>query len=276
MPGQRSHKSRRDRIALVTGAGGGIGAALARALAGEGARVVVTDIDGDRAAATCDAIGGLLSARLDVTDRASYASLVARVHAEHGPVEVLVNNAGVGLAGELRDVRPEDWARLVDVNLMGVVHGIDAVYPGMVERGRGEIITIGSGAGLCPRPGMAPYAATKAAVIALSTSLRAEAAAHGVRVSVACPGYIATDIVSNTVFRGVDGAGLMASVPLKPMTAEDCARIVLRQAAKGRAVIPVSRATQLEWLLYRWAPGLVGAIASYRARAFRKHRTETT
>lgn len=265
----------RGRVALVTGAGSGIGAAFVRTLLDAGARVVATDRDANRLGALLDQArgsdrhGALACAALDVTDAAQFA----RVVAEHGVPDVLINNAGIGLAGELRDTSLEDWRRVFAVNTMGVVHGIDAVYGGMVERGAGTIVNVASGAGLLPRPGMVAYASSKSAVLGLSLSLHAEARAYGVSVSVVCPGYVATDIMNATDYRSVDGAGLQASIPIRPMSAERCAELALLGAARGQALIPVSGATRVEWWLSRISPSLTLRIAGFRARKFRDHRT---
>lgn len=260
------------RTALVTGAGSGIGRAIALRLLALGATVVATDIDAARLNHLTVPEGGsanaLRTAELDIADADAFRAVVSR----NGPIDVLVNNAGIGMAGLVEDVSLEQWRRVLDINTMGVVNGIDAVYASMIARGGGQIINIASGAGLLPRPGMVPYATSKAAVLGLSLSLHAEAAAHGISVSVACPGYIATDIMSATEYQGLDAAGLKAAIPLKPMTAERCARIVLRGAARGRAVIPVSTATWVEWWLSRLSPALVLKIARIRAKTFRSHR----
>ncbi|MCB9506356.1 MAG: SDR family NAD(P)-dependent oxidoreductase [Myxococcales bacterium] len=258
-------------IALVTGAGSGIGAALCGALTQAGARVVATDLSLDALAP----VPAELRARLDVTEEGGFARVAAEVEAALGaPIGVLVNNAGIGLAGPIEATSMDDWRAVVEVNLLGVARGVDAIYPTMIARRAGTIINVASGAGLCPRPGMAAYAATKAAVVALSTSLRAEAARHRVGVSVACPGYIATNIMASTRYRGVDPAALAAAIPIRPMTAESCARVILAGAARGAAVIPVSRLTALEWRLTRFAPALVDLIAARRAETFARAARE--
>ncbi len=267
-----------DRVALVTGAASGIGAALAEALAARGARVWLTDIHGEAVAATAADIGArhpdarLAHGALDVTDFDAFAALVARIDAER-PIDLLFNNAGVGLAGELRDLTPADWRRVLAVNLEGTVNGVHAVYPGMVARGSGHIVNIASGAALAPRPGMAPYAAAKSAVVSLSQSLRAEAAGLGVRVSAVCPGYIDTGIMDRTRFVGLDGDGLRASIPIRPISAAECARRTLAGVARNRGLILVGAEVALEWRLGRLVPGLVERVARWRAGRFRAHRT---
>lgn len=270
----------RHRTALVTGAAAGIGAALADALAARGARVWLTDLDAAALAATVERLraarpaAALRHAPLDVTDADAFAALAADIRRAEGAIDLLFNNAGVGLAGELRDLAPADWHRVLAVNLGGAINGVHAVYPAMVERGAGHIVNIASGAGLAPRPGMVPYAAAKAAVVALSRSLRAEAAGLGVRVSAVCPGYIDTGIMDRTRFVGLDRAGLEGAIPIRPISAAECARRTLRGVARNRAIIPVGAEVAVEWRLDRWLPGLVDRVAGWRAAQFRRHRVD--
>lgn len=260
--------------ALVTGAASGIGAALVDALVACGVRVWATDRNADQLAAAAHAWGPSVRTHpLDVTDARAWSQLASQLNQEDIAVDLLFNNAGIGLAGEVRDLELGDWQRVLNVNVMGVVHGVHTFYPQMVARGRGHIVNTASGAGLCPRPGMVAYAAAKHAVVGLSTSLRAEAAGLGVQVSAVCPGYVATAIMDNTVWRGLDSRGLRDAIPLRAVTPQACAARVLKGVARNEAIIPVSVATHAEWLLYRLAPGAVHAVSSWRAGVFRRHRT---
>ena len=252
----------RGKVALVTGAASGIGAALVRQLLAAGATVVGADLHQDP---SCEP--------LDVADAEAFAALVDGLVARHGRIDLLFNNAGVGLAGEVRDVSLADWRRVVEVNLMGVVHGVHAAYPHMVRQGSGVIVNTASGAGLLPRPGMVPYATSKAAVVGLSMSLRAEAAAYGVGVHVVCPGFIRTAMVASTDYRGLDRQRLLGRIPGRGMSALRCADRILASVRKGRAVIVIGPLLNLEWLLGRLSPGLSLGLARLRARAFRDSRT---
>jgi NAD(P)-dependent dehydrogenase (short-subunit alcohol dehydrogenase family) len=120
---------------------------------------------------------------------------------------------------------------------------------------------------------MVPYATSKAAVIGLSNSLRPEAAHYGIRINCACPGYIATNIMANTEYSGVDREGLQAAIPLRAMTATRCAELILKGAERNRGLIPVSAATRFEYLLTRYMPWLALRIAAFRATKFREHRS---
>lgn len=257
----------------MTGGASGIGRALAAALLERGVRVWLTDREQKRLDETASALGPNVVARvLDVTDSVAFSQLAEEMRSLEGKIDLLFNNAGLGAAGEVRDVPLEIWRKVIEVNVLGVVNGVHAIYPIMIEQGFGTIINTASGAGLAPRPGMTPYATSKHAVVGLSISLRAEAASHGVGVSVVCPGYIKTDILKTTEFTKLDGAALERSIPIKPISAEACAEAILRGVDRGTAIIVVGKTVWLDWLLFRLSPRLALAAAAWRARAFRAHR----
>ena len=189
----------RDRVAVVTGATGGIGAAVARALNREGARVALA---GRRKDALLDVESGLgrkaesLASPTDVTDRAQVRALIERAEAELGPVEFLVNCAGVMYYTLMRNLREDEWERTLDVNCKGALNCIGAVLPGMLARGRGHIVTISSDAGRKVYPGLAVYSASKFFVEGLSQGLRLETAGTGLKVTTIQPGNVATDLSS--------------------------------------------------------------------------------
>jgi len=184
------------RTAIVTGAASGIGLALSRALVARGARVWLTDIDRDAVEAAAESIGrGARAARLDVRDAAGFDALAARVVAGSGAIDLLFNNAGIGVAGEMQTLTVGHFDRIVDVNVRGVMNGIAAVYPRMVERGEGHIVNTASAGGLLPMPLCTPYSMTKHAVVGLTRSLRLEAECHGVRVSALCPSTLETPLL---------------------------------------------------------------------------------
>jgi NADP-dependent 3-hydroxy acid dehydrogenase YdfG len=191
----------RDRVAVVTGASSGIGAAVVRALAREGASVALA---ARRRDALIEVQAGLerqdadrsIVVPTDVTDRSQVGRLVSRAADELGPVDALVNCAGVMYYTLMRNSREDEWERTVEVNCKGALNCVGAVLPGMLERGRGHIITISSDAGRKVFPGLAVYSASKFFVEALSQGLRLETAGTGIKVTTVQPGNVATDLLA--------------------------------------------------------------------------------
>ena len=192
---------------------------------------------------------------------------------EWGRLDLMFNNAGVGLAGELRDVELSDWRPIVDVNLWGVIHGVHAALPVMLRQGQGQIVNIASAAGLVPRPGMVPYATAKYAVVGLSTSLRCEVEDLGIRVNVVCPFNIATAIFKTTKYRNIDHEAMLAAIPLRQLPVEQCVEQILNGVRKNRPIITMPRFARFEWWLYRYCPPAASLLLRRRRALFRKHRT---
>lgn len=192
--------------ALVTGAGSGIGRATAVALAGSGTSVLCVDIDEVAAratAASCRDHGAAAEAHVcDVTDAAAMEALAATIRRDHGVLDVVVNNAGVGMSARLADMAPDDWEWIRSVNLDGVVNGCRIFGVPMAERGRGHVVNMSSGLAYVPRSTEIAYCTTKAAVLMFSRSLRADWRTCGVGVSAICPGVINTPILTRGRFSG--------------------------------------------------------------------------
>jgi len=176
------------KIAIVTGAGQGIGKAIAEKLATEGASVVVSDLDEATAKATASALPGAVGVRADVTDRQGVQVMVDGVVQQFGRIDVLVNNAGWDKASPFVDSDPADWDRAIAVNLYGVLHTCKAVLPVMAGQGCGAVVNLGSDAGRVGSSGEAVYSAAKGGIIAFTKSLAREMARHQVRVNCVCPG----------------------------------------------------------------------------------------
>jgi len=257
------------KVAIVTGAASGIGNALAVALARRGATVVLADLDEAGAKSSADAIGAgppgrVSGVRLDVTDADAFAELVERVSSEHGHLDLLFNNAGIGVSGEVSDLSLSHWYRVIDVNLRGVVHGVAAAYPKMVRQGFGHIVNTASLAGLIPAPLLTPYAMTKHGVVGLSTSLRAEAARHGVRVSVVCPGVIDTPLLDKpnpddlpVPSSQPNGRQMLTKTIGKAYPPASLAEDVLSGVARNKPFIVSPRHARIPWRIYRLWPRLV-------------------
>jgi NADP-dependent 3-hydroxy acid dehydrogenase YdfG len=204
-------------VVAVTGGARGIGLATARAFAAAGAHVVIGDIDLDEASASAAEIGAV-AAPLDVRDPASFAAFVSAA----GDIDVLVNNAGVAHGATFVDTPPELRDLQLDVNLRGVVNGMAAVLPGMIDRGRGHIVNIASLAGKLATPNAAIYTATKFAVVGLTEAVRAEVQDSGVRVTAVLPTFVRT--------RMTEGLSL-DHIPTA--TPEEVARAILRAVRRG-------------------------------------------
>ena len=257
------------KVAIVTGAASGIGKALAGALAGRGATVVMADIDEAGVKAAADGAGfrvpGAVSpVALDVSDGEAVAALVHDTAAEHGQLDFLFNNAGIGMAGPVHELTLAHWNRAIDVNLRGVVHGVAAAYPVMVRQGHGHIVNTASLAGLVPSPLLTPYGMTKHGVVGLSTGLRMEGAPHGVRVSVVCPGVIDTPLLDKgnppdlaPVTAMPSARRLLTTMIGKPYPATALADDVLAGVVRNRAIIVTPRHARIPWRVYRLSPALL-------------------
>ena len=192
-----------DRVAVVTGAGSGIGRAVAAALAGRGARIVAADIDLAAAERTADETGGH-AYPVDVANAAAMEALAKDVEERHGPASIVVNSAGIGMGGAFLDMELSDWDRILGVNLWGVIHGCRLFGDQIRAAGRGgHIVNLASAAAFMPQRNMPGYCTTKAAVLSLSQCLRAELAGTGIGVTAVCPGFVATPIVRNSTLIGL-------------------------------------------------------------------------
>lgn len=230
------------RLVVVTGAGSGIGRATALRFARTGAAVACLDIDEERAIDVAGECGSRATPfTCDVADPEAVADLAHRIESELGAVDVLVNNAGVGVGGDFLAVPLDDWAWIRSVNLDGVVHCAHAFGAPMVARGRGQVVNVASGLGYLPSRRTAAYCATKAGVVMLSHCLRADWARHGVGVSAVCPGVINTPIVHRARLHGLGTSEhrRFASAFRRGHSPDLVARAIQRAVIRDRALVPV-------------------------------------
>ncbi|WP_189311557.1 SDR family oxidoreductase [Streptomyces brasiliensis] len=267
------------QLVLVTGAGSGIGRATAFAFAEAGARVVAVDRDAESASRTAE-LSRLLGAPsawaeiVDVSDEQAMEKLAEKVAAEYGVVDVLVNNAGIGLSGSFFATTPDDWRKVLDVNLWGVIHGCRLFGKQMAERGQGgHIVNVASAAAYQPSRALPAYGTSKAAVLMLSECLRAELADRGIGVSAICPGFVNTNITSTARFTGVDAeeerrrrkstARLYGKRNYPP---EKVAQAIMEAVVRNEAVTPVTPEARGAYLMSRYAPGALRRLARVEPR----------
>lgn len=247
------------KIAIVTGGGSGIGAALGAALVAAGAQVVLADLDGSAAEKVAAELSGPGSARgvvLDVTDAAAVQSLVDSVVGEHGRLDLMFNNAGISLLGETQDLPLDQWNAIIDVNIRGVVHGVAAAYPVMIKQASGHIVNTASMGGLMAAGLLTSYVMTKHAVVGLSLALRSEAAAYGVGVTAICPAAVNTPILDKGQFGVVKGRDffLKGQGIRKPVDPDALAQQVLTAIVKNDALVIAPVQARMAHRLQRLAP----------------------
>ena len=224
----------RDTVTVVTGAGSGIGAALARRFATEGAAVVVSDRDGGAAARVAGEIGGTADTT-DVTDETAVAALVERTLAVHGRIDLFCSNAGVFSGGGV-ETDTQTWQRVFAVNVLAHVYAARAVLPSMLERGSGYLLNVASAAGLLTTPGDAPYTVTKHGAVALAEWLAVTYGDRGIKVSAVCPLGVATPLLLDPLEQGNSAASVVAASGTV-ISPEDVAEAVMQGVADERFLI---------------------------------------
>jgi NAD(P)-dependent dehydrogenase (short-subunit alcohol dehydrogenase family) len=257
------------KLVLVTGAGSGIGRETALLCARRGANLAICDIDEAGLAATeaeARSLGCEVLARsIDVADRAQMRALADAVHEHAAAVDVLVNNAGVGLGASFLETPLEDWDWIMQINVMGVVNGCRMFVPAMVDRGRGgHVVNLSSAAGYFPNPSLAAYSATKFAVLGLSEALRVELRPSGIGVTAVCPGLINTPITRSSRLRGsveTQRERIVRLYERRNYGPERVARRILDAVQRDLAVMPVTAEAWGMWWLARFAPSLARGVA---------------
>ena len=266
-------------VAIVTGGASGIGRALAFELSRRGCAVVLADLQIEMAqdnAAQIQAAGGRAKAvEVDVTDFPAMERLINETVDAYGRLDYIFNNAGIVIGCTADHYSIEDWNRIIDINLRGVVNGTHAAYKIMIAQGFGHIVNTASIAGLIPNPINVAYAATKHAVVGLSQSLRVEAAGMGIRVSALCPGVIHTPMLNGGTY-GKLRLNLSAEKiremwdELRPMPVEIFAGKALNAVAKNKAIIILPARWKIMWWFNRLSPSLEMAFIQNRFRKLQK------
>lgn len=261
------------RIAVVTGAGSGIGRGTAKALAARGATVIVADINFATAEDTVTLIrshgGRAYSYALDVGDIASMEAFADYVRTVHGVPDIVVNNAGIVVGGPFFDIRRADLHRIVDVNLLAVVHGCKLFGAQMAERGRGgHLVNVSSIAAFTPVRLGTPYAFTSAAVKHFSDALRVELAGQGIRVTAICPGLIATNLAATATLAtlSAEQVAITRQIVVKGMTLlgmhpDKAGRRIVDAIARNRGMVPLRLESWLTYVLTRAFPRTARALA---------------
>ncbi|CBL46498.1 Predicted short-chain dehydrogenase [gamma proteobacterium HdN1] len=275
---QSASAPRRDfdgKLGVVTGAGSGIGKETALALARNGMTVICTDIDEQAAQATVNQIqqtgGRGFAQRVDVANVDAMEAFASELHKTHGAPDVVVNNAGIGMAGSFLKTQVADWQKILDINLWGVIHGSRLFAQQMIDDAKpGHIVNVASAAAYTPSSIYPAYATTKAAVFMLSDCLRAELGRHDIGVSTICPGLINTNITRTTHFVGEDAATerkkqekTTQMYTRRAYTPDRVAQEIVDAICKDRAIVPVSPEAKGLRLLSRFAPSVLRAFARY-------------
>lgn len=247
--------------AVVTGGGGGLGRAFCLALARRKAKVVVSDVDlvaAERTAGEVRAAGGeAIAASCDVRRFEDVEAVAKLAEKAFGGTDLIVNNAGVAVGGEIGTVSPDDWRWVVDINLLGVAHGLEAFVPRLRTQGRGYVINVASAAGLISGARLGPYNATKAAVVAMSETLAAELLGTKIHVTVLCPTFFQTNIMKSSRGPQEDKSKEMMEKLMRSskLQADDVAeRALAAVEANQLYCVPMDDGRAL-WRLKRLAPG---------------------
>jgi len=253
-----------NKVAIVTGGATGIGKSICVYLARYGTKVIIVDRNLDEAKETesfiTSNVGYGKAVCVDVSNPQDMESLIENTMKDHGQIDFLFNNAGISINGEFQDISLEQWKRILDVNLWGVVYGCHYVYPIMIKQGFGHIINTASLAGLIPGGLTTSYSASKHAVVGFSLTLRAEAKQYGIKVSALCPGYIRTNIQKTTLnvseYLNSEKNKKM-NADMKFPTPEDCINQIMRGVKKNKGIIISPKKHKIYWWLHRIFPEFI-------------------
>lgn len=261
----------KDKIAIITGAGSGIGRSLSMELSKQGATVVISDINTERIENVKteleESCGKVSALSLDVSDYDAVNRMVRNAVAEHGRVDYMFSNAGIAIGGEVRDITIKEWRKAIEINLFGVINCVDSIYPIMVKQVSGHIVNIASIEGLIPFPGHISYTASKFGIVGLSHGLRIEGASLGVKVTVVCPGYIDTPIFQESELVNLDREKVLKLLDwISPISPDDCANKILAGVKRNKGILVIPLRARILWLFYRFFPKLIYKITLWRRK----------
>ncbi len=261
----------KDNRIVITGAGSGLGRAIALRFAREGWRIAIADINEQGATETLKLVtasgGSGFVQTCNVREATDFETLAQRLQQEWGGVDVIVNNAGIASAGTVVESRYSDWDTTLDINLMGVVRGCRELVPLLLAQGAGHVVNTASFAAIATPPSMAAYNVSKAAVVALSESLRAEVIDAGVDVSVACPSFFKTNLTESMI--SPDPAmKRVTEMIMERMTvsAEDVADDIYTAVMKRRFMVITHKDARMQWRMKRAAPELFYKMVRERVK----------
>jgi NADP-dependent 3-hydroxy acid dehydrogenase YdfG len=264
----------KDKTALITGAGAGLGLALTKSLVHRGARVLATDVDGVKLDELRDDLmdhaDRLSTEILDVRNKSDFARCVEQTVNKWKKLDILINNAGVCSAGEIIHLEDRHWSDIIEINLNGAINGCRSAGPVMAKQGFGHIVNIASIAGLVPFPVTAPYNISKSGIVALSKTLRMEMSGNDVQVTLVCPGQLNTSMFTALPTAGIRREDLNEHNPFKPVKIDLAADKILNGIAKKKFLLVFPLHARLMWWISRLFPGLLDGIFRKKMAGFRK------
>jgi NAD(P)-dependent dehydrogenase (short-subunit alcohol dehydrogenase family) len=265
----------KDKIAVVTGAASGIGQATAVEFADKGADVVVSDVNEAGLAETVLAIEAKgrkgMALGVDVSKPDQIEGMIDKTIDTFGRIDILMNNAGVGLSGEMRYLSLQDWEWIVGINLWGPIYGVHFALPHMLKQRSGHIVNVASAAGLIASPGMSAYTTTKFGLVGLSEVLRNEVARFNVGVTVVCPGFVRTNIFDTNETRGMKDAPKGKDLPSwLGISKEACAKDILKAVRKNKFLIIPGPEMKVVYSFKRFAPFLYNGFNKIMGKQFER------
>ncbi|MDB5133529.1 MAG: short-chain dehydrogenase/reductase [Mucilaginibacter sp.] len=264
-----------EKIVLVTGGGSGIGRELCLKLAKAGATIICTDIDPDSAALTISLIEDTtkgVAGKLDVTQLAEFENVIEEAITKYGRLDLIFNNAGIAISGEIRDITADEWKKVMDVNFFGVINGSQTAYRYMLKQGFGQIVNIASAAGLIDYLAlMAPYSVSKHAVVNYTKILRTEAKKLGIKANVVCPGFIGTSIGTNAIVANARQSWNDHAIEMvaKGISVDKAAGCILQGVAKNKEIIVFPFEARIIYLVTRLFKGLFRKAMQKQVKDFR-------